>query len=78
MDCASRSLPMKLRKRSTFLEVRIFTNQFGMRKGLLGEWKDVLRKVIHPDQLPSHYGGDAMGIDGDPACGVRVDYSLVS
>ena len=49
-----------------------------MRKGLLGEWKDVLRKVIHPDQLPSHYGGDAMGIDGDPACGVRVDYSLVS
>ncbi|XP_065831389.1 SEC14-like protein 2 [Oscarella lobularis] len=34
------------------------------------EWKDVLRKVIHPDQLPSHYGGDAMGIDGDPACGI--------
>ncbi|MEQ2184585.1 hypothetical protein GOODEAATRI_009496 [Goodea atripinnis] len=46
----------------------------GLKRVLLikGNWQEVLRKHIDPDQLPVVYGGTLTDPDGDPSCRTMV------
>ncbi len=39
---------------------------------ILGNWKEVLLKVVDKDQLPAYWGGEAVDADGDAHCGSHV------
>ncbi|XP_034565748.1 SEC14-like protein 2 isoform X2 [Notolabrus celidotus] len=39
-----------------------------------GNWQDILRKHIDPDQLPVVYGGTLTDPDGDPHCKTMIKY----
>lgn len=38
----------------------------------IGNWKEVLRKNIDPEQLPAVYGGTLTDPNGDPCCRTMV------
>ena len=38
----------------------------------VGNWQEVLRKHIDPEQLPVVYGGTLTDPDGDPSCRTMV------
>ncbi|XP_029920769.1 SEC14-like protein 2 [Myripristis murdjan] len=39
-----------------------------------GNWQEVLRKYIDPEQLPVAYGGTLTDPDGDPRCRTMINY----
>ncbi|KAJ8385956.1 hypothetical protein AAFF_G00177770 [Aldrovandia affinis] len=39
-----------------------------------GNWQEVLKKHIDPEQLPAVYGGTLTDPDGDPRCRTRIKY----
>ncbi|XP_018606728.1 SEC14-like protein 2 [Scleropages formosus] len=42
-----------------------------------GNWQEVLRKYIEPEQLPVTYGGILTDPDGDPSCRSKIKYGGV-
>uniref|UniRef100_A0A1I7YQ20 CRAL-TRIO domain-containing protein n=1 Tax=Steinernema glaseri TaxID=37863 RepID=A0A1I7YQ20_9BILA len=38
------------------------------------DWREELRKHVHPSCLPVHYGGTLIGPDDDPHCRHLIDY----
>ena len=48
------------------------SNCYGFLYCFQGNYKDVLLKVIDPDNLPACYGGNQKDPDGNPRCITRV------
>ena len=49
-------------------------NVYGFDKS---EWSAALLKEIDADQLPAHYGGTMIDVDGDPKCSSKVRMNII-